>query len=95
MYTTNTQQCPTYSLEVSDIHLRLGTTLPTLQYPIIMEVADTPATPLLEAILPNTNLPTDVPNRSTDHTFVNHPFPHRLNKEKSISQKEETFDIVE
>ena len=85
MYTSNTQQCPTYSLEIFDIHLRFGTTFPTEEYPIIIEVVDTLATPLLEATLPNTNLPTDVPIMTIDHTSLNPPFPHRLNKEKYIS----------
>lgn len=60
-----------------------------------MEVVDTPATPLPKPILPNSNPPTDVPNKTIDHTIVNPLFPQRLNKEKSISQEEETFDIIE
>lgn len=95
MYTTDTQQCPTYSLEVSDIHLRLGTTLPTPEYPIITKVVDTPVAPFPEVILLDINPPTHISSRTIDHTTMNPPFPHRINKEKSIPQKEETFDIIE
>lgn len=95
MYTTNTQQSPKYYLEVSYIHLRSSKIFPTLEYPIIMEVVDTLVIPLLEVILPNINLPTDVSSKTTNHTILNPPFPHKLDKEKSIPQKEETFDIIE
>ena len=91
----DTQQFPTYSLEVSDINLRLGKTFPTPEYPIITEVANTLATPLPKVVLLDMNLPFNVFSKTTNHSVVNPPFPHRLDKEKSIPQKEETFDIIE
>lgn len=60
-----------------------------------MKVADTPVTLLPEATMPNTSQPTDIPSKTTVHTSINPPFPHRINKEKPISQEEETFDIIE
>ena len=73
----------------------MGKTFPTPEYPIIKKVVDTPVAPLPEVILPDINLPTNVSSKTTDHTKVIPPFRHRLDEEKSIPQKEETFDIIE
>ena len=42
MYSVDAQQYPTYTLDVADIHMRSGTTLPVPKPPLITEILDTP-----------------------------------------------------
>ena len=41
MYSVDAQQYPAYTLDVVDIHLRFGTTLPMPKPPLINEIPDT------------------------------------------------------
>lgn len=40
MYLAKPNQYPTYALNIHDIHLRSGTTLPASQPPVITEIPD-------------------------------------------------------
>ena len=58
MYSVDAQQYPTYTLDVADIHLRSGTTLPAPKLPLITEIPDNPiaSEPLVSKEVDPTNV---------------------------------------
>ena len=62
MYSVDAQQYPAYTLNVADIHMRSGTTLPTPKPPHITKISDIPTTskhPVAKMVDPtNVTIPT-------------------------------------
>ncbi len=77
MYSADTQQYPAYALDVTDIHLRSGMTLPAPKPPLITEVSDSPVAsePLVDEPVDPTNVTIPIPVQPT----VEPPFSRPTN----------------
>jgi len=93
MYSVDAQQYPTYTLNVTDIHLRSGTTLPAPKLSLITKIPDTPTTsePPITKVVDPTNVTISTPAQPE----VEPPFPDKLIQKKPLQKKEQPFDIVD
>ena len=68
MYSANAQQSRAYALNVADIHLRSGTTLPTPKPPLIIEVPN----------IPIAQIPANVTSSAQNQPTIGPPFQKKL-----------------
>ncbi|XP_059077911.1 uncharacterized protein LOC131876508 [Cryptomeria japonica] len=88
VYTTDPNQYPTYVVNISDIHLRSETTLPTPSPSVITEILD-------EGHIYQSAKNSPIPSRPEQQESSNTPpFPQRL-EAKPTKQKEPIFDIMD
>ncbi len=82
MYSTNAQQYPTYALNVVNIHLRSGTTIPVPNLPLITKIPDSPST--LEPPISKEVEATNVTTSTQAQPAVEPPFLEKLVQSKPI-----------
>lgn len=80
-------------MDVVDIHLRSGTTLPVPKLPLITKILDTPVA--LEPPVAKMFDPTNVTISTQDQPEVEPPFLEKLIQKKPIQIEEQPFDIVD
>ena len=93
MYSIDAQQYPAYALNVVDIHLRFGATLPTPKPPLITKIPDTPTAsepPVSKKVDPNNNTIS-----AQAQLAVEPPFPEKLVQSKPMQIEKKYFDIVD
>ena len=93
MYSVDAQQYPAYTLNVVDIHLRSGMTLPAPKPPLIIEILDIPTAsepPVAKMVDPtNVTIPTQT------QLEVEPPFSEKLIQKKPGQTEEHPFDIID
>lgn len=95
MYYVHAQKYPSYALNVVDIHLRSGTSLPVPKPPLITEIPDTPVTLVPTTSLPQMVDPTNVTSSTQTQIAIKPPFPQKLIQSKPTHIEEQYFDIID
>ena len=93
MYVADAQWYPAYALNVANIHLRSGATLPVPKLPIITKIPDTPIAskpPISKKVDP-----TNVTISAQAQLVGEPPFPEKLVQSKPMQIEEKPFDIVD
>ena len=88
MSSIDTQQYPTYVLNVADIHLRSSTTLLAPKLLLITEILDTPIASESVTSQPQVVEPTNVTSLAQTQTIVEPPFPEKLIQSKPFQTEE-------
>ena len=93
MYSDDAQQYPAYALNVENIHLRSGTTIPAPKLPLIIEIPNTPIA--LEPLVSKEVDPTNVTSLAQAQLAVDPPFLEKLIQSRLAKIEEKSFDIID
>lgn len=88
MYSTNAHQYLAYALNVTNIHLRPGTTLLAPKLPLITEIPNTPTTSKPKTSLAQMVHPTNITSSTQTQVVVEPPFPQKLIQSKPAQIEE-------